>query len=498
MDYKKMKNRLIITIILVMTLVSTLFLTIGYNKLHTNISDDILNKKMAVKRAYGEILNNLYITYMGKAKDFALTKDVARALRNRDRDALYSLVIERYEEMKKDNPFLEVMHFILPDNTSLLRVHKLDKYGDDLTNVRPMIRDTNKNLTINKGFEIGKHGISYRVSVPVHYLGKYVGVLEFGVNVNYILELSKKVFGVESAIFFDTKALELLREKETRLKDTEIINGYTMFGRDNVIFSSIKNIEEEELYENIKIDSKEYVVYEGIQITNYQHKVVGKTILAQDITKDVADLNMYIMSLFIATIFLLILISVMLAMSFNKLFRIIEEKQEELTEKNKLLEDLSNTDPLTKLKNRRRFAEIMEYEINRSKRYKSGICLALVDVDHFKKINDVYGHDVGDLVLMGLATLLQNNTRSSDVVARWGGEEFIILYVESELDNCYAKIDRLRELVSEHIFESVGHITISIGISKYIDGENEQDLIKRADNSLYEAKKNGRNQVCKC
>lgn len=159
---------------------------------------------------------------------------------------------------------------------------------------------------------------------------------------------------------------------------------------------------------------------------------------------------------------------------------------------------LSITDGLTNLYNRRHFEMTFEREFNRSRRYKSDLSLAVIDIDLFKTFNDTYGHSCGDYVLKELAYLLVQNFRQTDMIFRYGGEEFVILLTETPLENAVIPLERLRKAVEENRFRYKGQdlkVTISGGISSNKDIENSWDIFEKADKALYNAKENGRNQI---
>ena len=158
---------------------------------------------------------------------------------------------------------------------------------------------------------------------------------------------------------------------------------------------------------------------------------------------------------------------------------------------------LSITDGLTNLYNRRHFEMTFDREFNRAKRYKSELSLAVIDIDLFKSFNDTYGHSCGDYVLKELAYLLVQNFRQTDLIFRYGGEEFVILLTETPLENAFIPLERLRKAV-ENRFRYKGQdlkVTISGGISSNNDIENLWDMFDLADKALYKAKECGRNQI---
>lgn len=182
--------------------------------------------------------------------------------------------------------------------------------------------------------------------------------------------------------------------------------------------------------------------------------------------------------------------------------------QDELKERNRQLEDLLRrleimaiTDHLTEIYNRRHFEEILKREFTRATRYNLHLSCLMADIDHFKRINDTYGHAAGDAVLKEVARLIHSSLREVDVIGRWGGEEFIALLTQAKKADAKKVAERILQSVSDHRFQGLPEnekITISIGVASVPedgDIDNWEKLIKAADEALYRAKRNGRNRV---
>jgi len=162
----------------------------------------------------------------------------------------------------------------------------------------------------------------------------------------------------------------------------------------------------------------------------------------------------------------------------------------------KEIEKKAYYDQLTNIYNRNKFNELFEIEFNNVKRYDSKFSLAIIDIDKFKNFNDTYGHLLGDETLVLLANEIQKNIRTTDIFARWGGEEFIILFSNTGLEDAYLVCEKLRQKVEQlNQNKIVNKVTISIGLAQYKKQDNMRTLFTRADQLLYDAKANGRNQV---
>ncbi|WP_370540642.1 GGDEF domain-containing protein [Azospirillum sp. INR13] len=167
----------------------------------------------------------------------------------------------------------------------------------------------------------------------------------------------------------------------------------------------------------------------------------------------------------------------------------------------RVLRDAALSDPLTGLANRRAFFGAIDREVAGALRHDTPVSLLLLDIDHFKEVNDAHGHDVGDAVLVALSRVLQRGVRQSDLVARFGGEEFAILLPCTSLEGAFLLAERLRCAVSDCGVQHDGallHVTVSIGVSTLSPNADRPDtLIKAADIALYRAKSEGRDRVCR-
>ncbi|PYS92455.1 MAG: diguanylate cyclase response regulator [Acidobacteria bacterium] len=159
-------------------------------------------------------------------------------------------------------------------------------------------------------------------------------------------------------------------------------------------------------------------------------------------------------------------------------------------------EEAAFTDHLTGLANRRRFERQLEREVARTRRYGRPFCLLMLDIDHFKQVNDTHGHEAGDEALRRLAIALQAGTRGIDTVARIGGEEFALVLPETDSTRGLEVAERLRQEIKETEIPEAGYITVSIGLAECTDAYNDaRELFNAADAALYEAKRLGRDRV---
>lgn len=181
----------------------------------------------------------------------------------------------------------------------------------------------------------------------------------------------------------------------------------------------------------------------------------------------------------------------------HSLEALVETRTKELIQKNEELEKLSITDKLTSLYNRVKLDNVLNEEFNRSKRYNFVFCVIMLDIDFFKKVNDTFGHQIGDDVLKELASIIKNCTRATDIVGRWGGEEFLVICPNTNLEGAKALAINMNKAVKSHTFSTYPEkLTISLGISCYKNALlKPEELVANADIALYRAKENGRDRV---
>lgn len=174
-----------------------------------------------------------------------------------------------------------------------------------------------------------------------------------------------------------------------------------------------------------------------------------------------------------------------------KQFKINKENEN----KSKILFEMATKDALTGAYNRNYFTDAFDKKASEARRTGNPFSIILLDVDHFKSINDQYGHLKGDYVLKEIASILKENLRESDVVCRWGGEEFIVLCLNTDLEKANIVSEKLRRAIETQKFKGVYRITVSVGVTQWLEDDKRDTVLKRVDNSLYLAKLTGRNKV---
>lgn len=181
---------------------------------------------------------------------------------------------------------------------------------------------------------------------------------------------------------------------------------------------------------------------------------------------------------------------------YSNLEQIVEERTVELKEANATISRLAATDELTGLANRRSFNESLSVSISAARRHNLPLSLIMIDIDHFKNVNDTLGHSHGDLILQAFARLLNQMIRTEDIAARWGGEEFTIILPHTACEAATALAERIRISFEQHSIDGISiDLSASFGVVELNEEDSAEEFIKRADNAMYDAKESGRNQV---
>ncbi len=175
--------------------------------------------------------------------------------------------------------------------------------------------------------------------------------------------------------------------------------------------------------------------------------------------------------------------------------QLMKNKVDELHVMTSSLEQQATIDKLTGIYNRDKFEDLFTNAINDAYLNKKKLSLVIFDLDFFKEVNDTYGHQAGDLILKEIANLVKNNVKTSDIFARWGGEEFVVLLPNTDVDGAYLFAQKLRKTIEENDFKDTEKITASFGVGEMDENDNKMSMFEKTDRALYAAKKNGRNRV---
>jgi len=479
--------------IIIISLVFFIFLIgrIYYDYLHQK---DMLDNKLndlntTINTSLDIATTSLVKNYSILASHFMNSKEVYEYFKNDQREQLYHLLKDDYNNFKKIDTSLFVMHFIDKNNKTVLRMHKPSSYDDDLSKKRPIVAFVNKSLKAQNAFEVGKNGIVYRITTPFIYQGDHIGVLEFGIRLDYFTNILKKNFQVSYSQLVRKDQLNVLVAQ----KDYPMIDNYAVISQE-ALFDSFNTMID--LTKNKQIITKNERTYLlcSSNLTDYNGQVVSKILSIDDISDLVDKQQLWFKMVNTSSIIIYLLIIILMYVVLNKFSNELREyiiTISKLNKKSKYLQNKANTDSLTQIYNKRYFNKALKLFLKN----KNNGSLLFFDIDHFKKINDTHGHLIGDKILQKLSSTVQTHLREEDLFARWGGEEFIILFNSLDLKTSHKKAESIRKLIQNTLFENDIQLTISIGLCEIQENEKESDLLKRADELLYKAKHQGRNCI---
>ncbi len=235
------------------------------------------------------------------------------------------------------------------------------------------------------------------------------------------------------------------------------------------------------------------------QITTEQHNNIFSYVKMSDLVKQTDYGVVFRTALTLSFIILILLTAYIRTLKYNKQLaeknHRLKQLSQELDQKNRKLAEISIRDPLTQLYNRSHLAEIIEQQIRLKHRYSTNACLLMIDIDDFKLINDKYGHQAGDEILQHFANILTHCARDSDIVARWGGEEFVLLCPETEPTEATAIAKRFQQALIDAHNHQFPEVTCSIGIAELESTSSAEQWFVSADNAMYYAKGKGKNTV---
>lgn len=418
------------------------------------------------------------------------------------RKELHTLLGESYELLERYN--FEQLHFHLPDGESFLRFHSPEVFGENLMDTRASVRLANFKNKYVSGFEEGRIYNGYRFVYPLSYKGNHLGSVEISIPLERLVSSFQQKYPDKDLFFIAEKELVEKNVFGEQLGDyeTSSFSENYYFDKEVEVASSenanvLKDNLREKFFEQLDVDIEDKLSkkenFSIIYKFNKENYDIGFTIIentlgnssgyliALSIDKEYNKMysNMYIELILVGIISILFIV-------FSLYF--VRNKER--------IEKISYYDSLTRIYNRHKFLELAKLEMERFRRNQDIFSIVLLDIDFFKKVNDNYGHNIGDEVLKSMSALILENLRKVDVFARWGGEEFIILLPSTNADKARLVAEKIRSLVEEFDFNEVGNITISLGVAQIGSNSSSiEEAVDMADQALYISKRTGRNRT---
>ncbi len=472
---------------------------------HLDIQHNVVNIQVATESFYeGNVLydTKALLAIMDGIRQNRILKT---AFLHRDRKTLLTHAEPLFKELKRD---FGVTHFYFtgPDRVNLLRVHAPQKYGDTINRSTTLISE--RTGKISSGVELGPLGtFTLRVVEPWYEEGthKLIGYIELGMEIDRILAQLQNFFGVNVFVLVDKQFLNksewengmrvLGRTPDWDRFPEVVLDAQTEKEVPPPIAKRIRRGKNEDLNTTFYLEKNgDFYRAIALPIKDASNRPVAQMLIIANISYQINTMHQRVLIAGISAS----VIGVFLLVFFNLLAGRIARRIENDEQK---LKQLATHDELTGLYNHRIFYALLKKEIDRSIRYNRPIALLMIDIDHFKRVNDEYGHQAGDMILRELGSLLQQQARVTDSVCRYGGEELMIIIPECDEKKAIMTAERIREKVEVQAFSALEdrsiNITVSIGvISCLAQNKTEKMLVSRVDSALYAAKNGGRNRVC--
>ncbi len=474
-----------------------------------------LDKDQRVKEQLEDEAKYLQISYnQGIDRFHVIAENVYISLQNDDvflkifadynkngMDTTHTLL---YEHIKDE--FIKLQHLgvmglqiVLPNNESLLRMHKIDKYGDDLTPVRYSLDYVNKNKTHLHGFEEGRTSHAFRELYPIFRNGKFLGTLEIlfsstllqdytmrASNIHTHFLVNKNVFEVNA---WKSKLVEPYKQSFEHSDFLYYLNDHIESNRLNITNEILikplrkeidKGIATKKMFEVYKQVDDEMKIITFLPIK----RIKDEKVVAYLVSYTCSNALLNTIKRYNSLVLLLCFVALIVGAGSIVFLRDKERMNNEL-----------QYDFLTGILNRNHFVLHTKEHIKNAKRASDMFTIVMGDIDFFKSVNDTFGHQYGDIVLQEFAKILKSSIRTQDLVARYGGEEFV-LFLTTDTTSAFKILEAIREKVQKFEFgiQNV-HITASFGITQVRKDEDIENSIKRADDALYIAKNSGRNQT---
>lgn len=486
---------------------SIIFSLLLYNK-NSEIDEALKEQLRLLQMSYNQgldrfevISKNVYISFQ-RDDIFLEIFSKANSANTQEKKELnkqmYSYLKEEYEKLK----VLEVkqLHVILPNNESFLRMHKPEMFGDDLTDVKYSVKRANSQKIAISGFEQGKSSHAFRYIYPIYKDGSYIGLIEISFSSTMLQNYTMRASNIHTHFIVNRNVFNSLEWKSNVQEPYE-----QSIEHGDFMFSMSDHIDHKRLDESQKVlvnplrkeinrginTGKDFALYK--EVDNKVRVISFLPIRNIKHDKTVAYLVSYTESERIKTViknfkYFILITVVIILLALIVVWRVIVESE--------ALKKEVQYDALTKLFNRKYFLKEAVGEFEKSQRFGHKFSIVMCDIDHFKIINDAYGHQVGDVVLQEISKIMQANLRKFDLVARYGGEEFIILIL-ADANNSYHSIEHLRKKIEDYSFcdELNLKVTMSFGISEFKEDSSLDKIIKRADDALYNSKNSGRNRT---
>ncbi len=453
---------------------------------------------LITQNIYENIINTDKITSLVRAADTTYDAALLLDLRNE----LYGELLPVYKNLKHQN--ISELNFYLRGNISFLRFDAPKRFGDSLSGTRASIDKVNRTRQPVHGFESDMTFNGYKHIYPLLHNNKFTGAVEISYSLKAISDEAMKSSTAYSSFILKKNLIDpdlfnsknssyapsalsseylqethLLDKKAVRVYNAELIKAINQ----DLAGQASSNLEKGSAFVLDTKTGKSHFLVSFVPIYTMENKLAAYYVSYQkDLFLPQID-ALYRMHLLTSAL-VAFLFSILLVLYF--LSRQKAAKQ---------LEMLATVDPLTKISNRNKFNLVLHSSMHVALRYDIPLSILVFNIDLFKKINDRLGTETGDDILIEISSLVLHNIRQADLIARWDGDEFIILLPETTRHNAHILAEKLRKLIHEHTFVVTTSLTCSFGLTQLHKNDDEISLLIRANSALQSAKDHGRNRV---
>jgi diguanylate cyclase (GGDEF)-like protein len=502
----KLRALFITPIAIALVLIVLVFIGLNYQHQQQNVQRTLAETKKAAAHIYQERIEVDSKVLSSLATAIQHNSKVMEQFRNHNRSALLTTMKPIYKNL---NASFSITHlyFIEPNGRVFLRVHSPSYRGDIIKRIT--LQNAKKTAEEASGVELGPLGtLTLRVVKPWYEQGhrRLLGYLELGMEIDGIAKQvstflqSPVVTMIDKNLLTRTVWEDGMRKFNRQLSWDRYAYVVSTLNETKVPLALQHCLSVDHFYNLCRSVTthnwkENYRVIE-LPIFDVSKQLVAKMLITLNISSMVdSELKVTLITSIVA-----LLIGAFLLTFF---YLLVSRVASQIEKKESNLEKMATHDGLTGLFNHKTFYELLEKEMFRAHRYKGCLALLMIDIDFFKKVNDTFGHQAGDLALRELANYLTDSTRGGDTVCRYGGEEIMIIMPELNKKEVLQAAERLREGVANLKFKQPKgkgdfKVTVSIGVVFYIAGSNASldSLVAAADAALYEAKTSGRNRVC--
>ena len=493
MTDSRLENRIIL-FIMVLILGLTAFFIVMADRQQALVMESLIDEDSGrIRKIYQFTLKSLYHELENVAHNIAQREGLLPALDQADIPELNHRLGSIYKTLKEDNGYISRFRYHSFRTKKSVRISEdgIGEYGEGAHS--DVVIQAISSSKVQTGVETDG-AIRFCIAVPVGSGGRMNGIMEFGVDVDYMLDMLVNEFDIKSIMLIKE---EYIRNPQMGERFVKSIDGYGIIRSNCGSFNLVNRLDEINNHYTIlrTKESTDRLLFKGADLHNCMGSNVGQIILVKKMDFFTRAMELFKWVLGISSVIMVAVIFFILRYGFGFYIRDVKQTHRKLLHKNRILGKLTNLDHLTKVANRRRIDEVIQKEFKRAHRYDQPLSIILFDVDNFKKINDVYGHNRGDKVLKTIAKLVRASVRESDYFGRWGGEEFVIVCTETTAEGAEKVAEKLRHVISEYEFDEVGTLTCSFGVSQFDLAESIEVSVHHADKALYKAKADGKNRV---